>query len=149
MKLHFNCVALVMIFQNCGGKRGAQFETPLKSLNSWKTLSTDPVRFESNHQRSNWTVQNKETLVKAPARRLFSDSFIHTLLTESQTPNCYQQLSQGFAVLLNGPLDSSSTSPSNISEPHFRSALCNNTTTSTPGCQTKKKPTGSHSYWCT
>lgn len=118
-KLLFNCVASVMIFQNCGGRRGAQFESSLKSCNSWKILSTlceiwvqpPVIKLDSSKQRDT----SKNTSPEALLWQLYS----YALLNQSQIPNCYQQLSQGFAVLLNCSLDSPSTSSSNISEPHF------------------------------
>lgn len=121
-KLHFNWEASVMIFQNHGGRRGTQLEFNLKILSSWKILSwalwdlspATSLKLDSSKQRDTQTT-SPETLLQ--------ELYSYTWLSWSQIPDCYQQLSQGFALLLNHPSDSSSTPSSSIPEAHLGLSL--------------------------
>lgn len=97
------------------------------------------LKLDSSKQRDTSKTTSPETLLQ--------ELYSYAWLSWSQIPNCYQQLSWGFAVLLNHPLDSSSTPSGSISEPRLRlSSALHTTAIPPPACldaKQKTKPTGS------
>lgn len=102
------------------------------------------LKLDSSKQRDTSKTTSPETLLQ--------ELYSYAWLSWSQIPNCYQQLSRGFAVLLNHPLDSSSTPSGSISEPRLRlSSALHTTAIPPPACldaKQKTKPTGSPCYCC-